>query len=154
MKSLKLYSYRCAWPPGWPRGRVCISGEHLQPVFPRYGQEFERYSAGFLGTRLPFLHGGFTRIEITGEDRLADVKSFTELFDLMRFDHRRSNQTGRVKTPHGGLVDSAQPSQRGRRGMDGFKCVAFESGPGLIFCSEMSWPKCSTWCNRYQVGRE
>jgi len=55
-------------------------------MFLHNSQELERHTAGFLSSGLPFLYRGFTRIEIAGKDRLADMVAFTKLFNLMRFD--------------------------------------------------------------------
>ncbi len=70
-----------------------------------HSQQFERHAAGALGAGFPLLHGGWAGVEVAGEDGLADVVRFAELFDLLRLDLGRLNQAAFVKAAHGGFAD-------------------------------------------------
>src|SRR5947207_14632142 len=115
----------------WREFSCCGSGEHLQSVFLHNCQELKRHTAGLLCASLPLFYCGFTGIEITRKDGLADMVALTQLFYLVRFDGCRHSQTRCVKGPHGGLVDRAHLGQRRGRGMNGLKGVTFEFALGL-----------------------
>ena len=101
------------------------SGEYLQSVFLHYRQELERHAAGFLGSRLPLLHRRFTRIQIAGKDRLADVQALTERLDLVRCNRGWRDETGYIKAPHSRLVDSSSSIHTRDAAVDGLKSIGF-----------------------------
>lgn len=62
-----------------------------------HGEQLERHAAGALGAGFPLLHGGGAGVEVAGEDGLADVMRFAELFDLLWLDLSRLSQAAFVK---------------------------------------------------------
>ncbi len=92
-------------------------------MFLHDGQEFERHAAGFLCARLPLLHGRFTGVEITGEDRLADAETLAKRLDLARLDWGGRGETGFIEAAHRGFVDGASTNHPGNGGVDCFKRV-------------------------------
>ncbi len=93
-----------------------------------HSEQFERHAAGALGAGFPFLDGRGAGVEVAGEDGLADVMRFAELFDLLRLNFSGLNQAAFIKAAHGGFADRADFEQGAGRCVDGFKCIGFEFG--------------------------
>ena len=98
-----------------------------------HGEQFQRHAAWALGAGFPLLHGGWAGVEVAGEDGLADVVRFAELFDLLGLDLGWLGEAAFVKAAHRGFADGADFEQGAGRCVDGFKCIGFEFGLGCGF---------------------
>ena len=72
-----------------------------------YSEKLQRHAARALRAGFPLLHGGRAGVEVAGEDGLADVVRFAELFDLLGFDLSGLNQAAFIEAAHGGFADGA-----------------------------------------------
>ncbi len=109
-------------------------------------EQLERHAAGALGAGFPLLHCGGAGVEVAGEDGLADVMRFAELFDLLRLNFSGLSQAAFIKAAHGGFADGADFEQGAGRCVDGFKCVGFEFGLGCRFSGHGISPESSSLC--------
>jgi len=92
------------------------------------GQQFERHAARLLCPGFPLFHGAFARVEVAGEDRLADLAAFPELLDLRGVDRRRDRQARLVETAHRSLVDRSHAEHAGGAAMDRLEGITLEFG--------------------------
>lgn len=76
-----------------------------------HSEQFQRHPAWPLCASLPLLHGGLAGVEVAGEDGLADVVRFAQLFDVLRFDLGGLGEAVFVEAAHGGFADRADFQQ-------------------------------------------
>lgn len=89
-------------------------------------KQLERHAAWPFRTGLPFLHGRFAGIQITGKDRLADMIVFADFLDFLRLNLGEDSQAGCIETTHACLVNAPNPEQSSCREMDSLKNVTFK----------------------------